>query len=293
MPVAPHSYWRSMLFVPGDRPDRFGKALASGADAVCLDLEDGVGPANKQLARQQMRIFLESPNPLGAARAVRTNAVATDLGAADLADIGSLPLRPDAVLLPKVESTAACRTAAAALGDAMPLVALLESVAGLREAHAIAAAPNVTRLMFGSGDYSAEVGCSMVPAGLAYARGQVVQAAAAAKIEAMDGAWLTFDDVDGLAAECDLARAMGFTGKPALHPGQIETIHRAFTPDEEAIRRAQGVAEAYRAAGGGVAMFEGRMLDAPIVRHAERVLALAGRRAAAAPAQSTTQKDKT
>jgi (S)-citramalyl-CoA lyase len=266
--------WRSILFAPATRPERFGKAVAAGADAVVLDLEDSVPPAEKAQAREKIRSYLESrPSDGGPALAVRINSIMSAEGLRDLLAILDTGARPDAVLLPKVEAPDQVILAANILGT-IALVPLIETIAGLRAADAIARA-GAAMLGFGSGDYAAEVGCAMSAAALASPRTHLVQAAAQAGIACFDGAWLSLDDIEGLDADCALARDMGFCGKPALHPRQVVPINRAFTPDAEAVAEAAAIVAALEAAGGGVAVHRGRMLDAPVVRQAERVLALA------------------
>lgn len=263
--------WRSVLFVPADRPDRFAKALAAGADAVCCDLEDAVKPASKPMAREQIRIFLTGSSDV--ARIVRVNDIRTPDGLRDLLMLADLDLAADAVWLPKTESRAACEIALSALGGATPVVALIETVAGLRNADAVAATPGVAGLVFGSADYSAELGCAMSEAALAVPRAMILQAAASAGVPAWDGAWADLADDEGLAVDARLGSELGFVGKPALHPRQVAEINTAFTPSQARIEHARGVVAASNAAGGGVATWAGKMLDAPVVRMAERVLA--------------------
>lgn len=273
MTVAP-IVCRSILFVPGNRPDRFGKALNAGSDAVCFDLEDAVAPDAKAAGREQIRTFLETSAPSGVARIVRINDIASIDGLRDLLAV-SEGARVDAVWLPKVESAAVCVIARAALGgdQAPAIIALIETVVGLRDIHAIATTPGVTGLVFGSADYCAQVGCAMTSAALAVPRSMVVQAAAGAGIVAYDGAWLDLQDDDGLARDAAEGAMLGFVGKPALHPRQVAAINAAFSPSSEQLERARGIVRVSTEAGGGVAVFAGRMLDAPIVRMAERVLA--------------------
>lgn len=268
------SVWRSVLFVPADRPDRFAKALASGADAVCCDLEDAVRPASKALAREQIRSFLALESTV--ARIVRINDIMGLDGLRDLVMLASLPSPPDAVWLPKAESRPACEIVISALGSATPVVALIETIAGLRNADEIAATAGVVGLVFGSADYSAELGCAMSDAALAVPRAMILQAAAAGRIPAWDGAWADLADEAGLIADARRGAELGFVGKPALHPQQVAAINAAFTPSSAQIEHAQGVLASSAAAGGGVATYAGKMLDAPVVRLAERTLAAAG-----------------
>lgn len=268
------SVWRSVLFVPADRPDRFAKALASGADAVCCDLEDAVRPASKILAREQIRTFLTGSSAV--ARIVRVNDIMRLDGLRDLLMLANLDLAADAIWLPKTESRAACEITIAALSGATPVVALIETVAGLRNADAIASTPGVSGLVFGSADYAAELGCAMSEAALAVPRATILQAAAAAGVPAWDGAWADLADEAGLDADACRGAELGFVGKPALHPRQVAAINAAFTPSADQIEHARGVLAASADAGGGVATYAGKMLDAPVVRLAERTLAAAG-----------------
>lgn len=266
--------WRSILFAPATRPDRFGKAIAAGADAVALDLEDSVPPHGKAHAREKIRSYISHrPADGGPALAVRVNGVTSAEGLRDLLAILDLAAKPDAVLLPKVESPQQVVLAGNILGT-IPIVPLIETVDGLRAADAIARA-GAKLIGFGSADYAAEVGCAMSAAALASPRAHLVQAAAGAGVAALDGAWLALHDAEGLAADCALARDLGFCGKPALHPAQVDPINRAFTPDAGAVAEAAAIVAALAQAGGGVAVHRGRMLDAPVIRQAERVLALA------------------
>lgn len=269
--------WRSLLFAPATRPDRFEKAAGAGADAVCLDLEDSVPPDSKAAARAQIEPYLAlSQSASGSALTVRINALKGADGLRDLLAIADAAIAPSAVLIPKVESPEQVGLAAALLATrGVHIVALIETVTGLRSADAIAKAAGTDLLMFGSGDYAGEVGCTMSAAALAAPRAHLVQAAASAGIACLDGAWLAIRDEAGLIADCAVARDLGFCGKPALHPDQIDLINRAFTPAEEAVADARAIIEAVRHAGGGVAVHRGRMLDAPVVRQAERVLVLA------------------
>jgi citrate lyase beta subunit len=267
------SAWRSVLFVPADRPDRFAKALASGADAVCCDLEDAVGPDAKSTAREQIRTFLSIDTTT--ARVIRLNDLKRLDGLRDLLMLAELDVVPDAVWLPKAESAAACEIVHAALGAAIPLIALIETVSGLRQADRIAATQGVAGLVFGSADYAAELGCAMTQTALAVPRARVLEAAAAAGCPAWDGAWADLNDEGGLSNDARLGAELGFVGKPALHPRQVNAINAAFTPSPEQVEQARGVLAASAVAEGGVATFRGKMLDAPVVRLAERTLAAA------------------
>ena len=231
---------RSLLFVPAIRPDRFSKALDAGADAVCFDLEDSVAPTEKVQARSNIPIYLSLA--VGSClKAIRVNSIMGADGVRDLMALAEAPQGCDALLIPKVESVDVVRLAASLLQNrSIPIIALIESIAGLRMAEAIARLPEVEMLCFGSADYAAEIGCSTSERALAAPRAAITQAAAAAGIGCLDGAWLQINDGPGLAEDCTLALDMGFSGKPAIHPGQIAAINKAFSPNTVTNRTSQG-----------------------------------------------------
>lgn len=270
------------LYVPGDRPERFGKAVASGADVVIIDLEDAVAPARKDEARENAVAYLRE-RPDGGVLHVRVNDPATARGRDDLAAVADLA---DAVRLPKVESTAVLDALTGA-----PAYALLESAAGIVNAHEIAAHPRVAGVALGEQDLANELGIADEQA-MNHLRLQVVLAAAAAGLPPVPmSVYPDVKDEAGLLASCRAGRAIGLFGRTAIHPRQIPAIRRAFRPgEEETARAAEIVAAAERAeqAGlGAVALPDGRFVDAPVVARARRTLALA-RHLAEPPAQTGT-----
>ena len=279
---------RSVLFVPGDRPDRCDKAMVAGADAVCVDLEDAVGPAAKAGARDSVAAFLakwrERPPAAGPGRArrtpviVRVNDPDSEEGQRDAASLAGGP-RPDAFMIPKVTAADGIRSAQQLLGEDIPLFPIIETAAGLENAVQIgAASPAVAALMFGGFDLSAELGAKPEWEPLLYARSWVVHAAALSRLDTIDMPSRDFRDVTRLHAEAEKARRLGFTGKVAIHPAQIPVIHEVFTPSPEEVEQARRILEADRAADGGAVSLDGRMVDRPVVEAARRVLARKGAR---------------
>ena len=275
--------FRSILFVPGDRPERYAKALASGSDAVCIDLEDAVAPGRKADARASAARFLATrPRPSPAADeppvsrpgiVVRVNDPGSEEGRLDAAALATCP-PPDAFMIPKVAAAHGIRGAQRLLGEDMPLLPIVETAAGLEYALQIgAAAPAVAALVFGGFDLSAELGAEPGWEPLLYARSRVVHAAALAGIPAIDMPSRAFRDLSGLRTEAERARRLGFTGKVVIHPAQIPVIHDVFAPSPEEVERARRIVEADRAAGGGVVAVDGKMVDRPVVAAARRVLA--------------------
>ena len=277
---------RSLLFVPAVRPDRFPKALATGADAVCIDLEDGVAPDAKETARAQALALLAGRGPSAAEVSLRINDAKTALGRTDLAELVESGARPDALMLPKVAGAGEIRAVDAALargGGALPLIVQIETAAGLLAAAGIAAAsPNVSAVFFGAIDLSADLGCAVEWEALLYARSRVVLAAAAAGVSALDSPFMDVPAVDALAGETRRVRRMGFTGKAAIHPTQVPVIQAAFAPTAAETAWARRIVAAYERQQGGVLLVDGQLIERPVVRSARRTLRIAERLGAAA-----------
>ncbi len=272
MPASPSDALRLArmvaLFVPASRPDRFGKALASGADRVILDLEDAIGVAEKASARKA----LAAACPPGVI--VRINASGTPWHDEDVAVVRSLPAA--AVMLPKSEDPDTVAAVAAALGGAVPLVALIESAVGLAAARAIARVPQVVRLAFGSIDFSADLGCTESREALLSARSEVVLAARlAGQGGPIDGVTTRIDHDDAIKADAAHAAGLGFAGKLCIHPRQVAPACAGLAPPEEDVAWARGILAAL-AAGGSVVKVDGAMVDTPVRLRAERILARAG-----------------
>lgn len=278
---------RSILFVPGTRQDRFAKAMNAGADAVVFDLEDSVEAGQKPQARVLVAEFLATPGT-GALRLVRINAARTPDGEADL-EFFSGTGGYDGVLLPKVDSADAVEEVARVFarrprpGAVPPLLLLLETPRAILRAAEIAAADAaVAALLFGAEDFTASLAVERTTDGeeLSFARSQIVLAAAAAGADAIDAVCTDLNDADSLRRDCQRARALGFRGKMAIHPRQVDVINDVFTPaaaDVDRARRLIDTYEASRAQGQGVTTMDGRMVELPIVERARRTLALAAR----------------
>jgi citrate lyase subunit beta/citryl-CoA lyase len=281
---------RSLLFVPGDRPERFAKAAASGADAVILDLEDAVVQERRPQARRDIAQWLASPE-----RAVpvwvRINPVATPDALVDLAAI--IAGRPDGIVLPKARDgadvhrvdhwlealEAQCSHARGSIG-LLPLIT--ESAGALLRAASFTALPaRVVGLTWGAEDLAADLGASANRTAegdyeftFALARSFCLLAAAAAGVPAYDTIDVEFRDGAAVVRRARASRRQGFVGKLAIHPSQIAPIHAAFNPTAEEVARAERVIAAFAAApGAGAVAFEGGMLDKPHLRQAERILA--------------------
>ena len=266
MPDLPRSY----LFVPGDRPERFEKAVASGADCTVLDLEDAVLPEAKEKARSLVREWLQ----LGGRAAVRINSIGTKWHSDDL-ELAALP-GVMAIMLPKAEAHDQIAAMASALPAGVPLIPIIESAAGLLDARAVAALPGVQRLAFGSVDYGNDVGISAEDdQALLFARSTIVVASAAAGIgEPVDGVTLALADERRLRADVELARRLGMGGKLCIHPQQVATVNAGFTPTSEEVAAARRIVAAAQASGAhGAIQLDNKMIDRPIVERSIRILA--------------------
>ena len=253
---------RSWLFAPGDRPERFGKAAASGADAVILDLEDAVAPGRKPVARDQVGQYLTSNRAF-----VRINAAGTEWHDDDLRMVTSAPGLLG-IVLPKSDSADVVTSVAEAL--TAPLVTLIESALGVQNAPAIAA--QATRLAFGNLDFSLDAGTGNDETALLYARSVLVLASRAAGLPGpIDGVTTSIDDPAIAARDAAHGRNLGFAGKLCVHPNQVSVVNSAYSYDSATVDWACRVVRAAGASGGAAVRVDGQMIDKPRLELAQRV----------------------
>ena len=267
----------SFLFVPATRPERFGKAMDSGADMVIADWEDAVAPADKEGARQALAQAVEALEGTQRARLlVRINAEGTPWHAEDLRALTQLvEMGVAGVVVSKAERAQTLHAVARAAGAQAALLPLIESVAGLDAAATLAAAPQVVRLAFGHLDFQVDAGmaCGQDEEELLPVRMALVLASRRAGIgAAVDGVTVDTRNPERLAQDAARARRMGFGGKLCIHPAQVPVLHAAFDPDEAAVAHALRVQQALQQAGGGVCVLDGRMVDAPVLAQAQQTL---------------------
>jgi len=262
---------RSYLFVPADRPERYAKALASGADAVIVDLEDAVAASAKDGARAALAAWLDGG---GAGVAVRINDAASAWFDADLSLVARAGVA--AVVVPKAERAVDLARVRAAAPHA-PVVALIETAAGVDGVREIARAPGVARLAFGSIDLALDLGIEEDASGgdeLLVFRSALVLASRLANLAApIDGVSTAIDDAAAVEADTRRARRLGFGAKLCIHPRQLGAVHAAFVPSADELAWAGRVVAAAEHAGGGAVAVDGRMVDRPVLARAHALLA--------------------
>jgi citrate lyase subunit beta / citryl-CoA lyase len=260
---------RSYLFVPGNRPDRYDKACATRAHAVIVDLEDAVPPGDKSGARASLCNWLSPEHPVF----VRVNAPDSewfddDVRACALPGVA-------AIVVPKAERADDIARIGSVCAEA-PVFPLVETAQGLWHALAIARAPNVEALLFGSLDFQADVGTT--DDDLLYARSRIVLVSRVAGIAApVDGVTQAIDDLELLRRDCHRSRQLGFVGKVCIHPSQIDIVNGCFSPSVEEVEWAEKVVAAFASARGNAVLVDGRMVDRPVLLKAQAILDECGR----------------
>lgn len=278
---SPLTLARSFLFVPANRPERYAKALASGAGAVIIDLEDAVAPDAKPAARTQLaEAFAGIPAAQRARLLVRINGVGTSWHDEDLQLLAQLCHQSQGalagVLVPKVESVSVLSHVAHCVGHSCALLPMLESAAGLAALDALAHGPQVARLVFGNLDFQADLGMACAPdePELQPVRLSLVLASRRANlVPPVDGVTPGTGDTVQLQLDAERCRRGGFGAKLCIHPNQVAVVNTALRPTVQELDWAQRVLDTYRSAGGGVFTLDGRMVDAPVLRMAQRLLA--------------------
>jgi citrate lyase beta subunit len=277
---------RALLYVPGDDFYKIEKAISLGVDCICMDLEDGVAANRKEQARATIRQALQNLDFGASEYLVRINPVGSGLEILDLEF--TLPGRPQGIVVPKLESGDQLRWVSDRISEAEMysnstpgstiIIAIVETARGiLNLPEIIDAEPRLQALIFGAEDFANDLGATRTPDGweVFYARSAIVTHTAAADLQAIDQVYVDFNDTDGLIRDARQGANMGFSGKQIIHPKQVQPVQEVFTPSDEAIARAKKIIEAsksYEEVGKGAFALEGRMIDAPIIKSAQRVI---------------------
>jgi len=265
--------FRTLLFVPGTRKDRFDKAVMAKPDSVCIDLEDSVPMDLKDEARSAAMQYLQTCKfnlPIG----IRINDIYSLDGLLDLVELATRGVHPSFVMLPKTKGPHEVTQVRSVLGEhCCPIWAIIESPDGVSNASNIASSLRQDGgIMFGGADYAASIGSDMTWEALYHARGVLINAAGANGCATLDMPYLDVRAEAHLRDETERSKAMGFTGRACIHPIQIKPISEIFTPSEQDLSKAEKVVAAYENAAGGAALLDGKLIDKPIWLSAKRIL---------------------
>lgn len=269
-------HYRSQLFVPGNRPDRFEKACQTDADLVCIDLEDAVGPNDKDTARETVIEWLGQTSHKHVS--LRINSLDTESGHADIKALRDSGLKLPFVMVPKVASRSNINDLDGQLPDTLgPFFAIIESAEGLLNSAEIFSHSRVKLGMYGAVDYAGDVDCDLSWETHMFARSKLVMEAHVHDVLLFDVPHIDVRDLEACETTTRKAKALGIHARSAIHPAQIERIHSAFKPLENELEYAKAVIAAYKAAKGNVVLLNGKFIEAPVVKRAQRVIALSAR----------------
>jgi (S)-citramalyl-CoA lyase len=273
---------RSFIFSSGLKPEMFPKALASGTDIVCVELEDGIAPKDKAEARRKaLQLFETAQADDGVERIVRINSMREAFGIADVQAILVSKTPPPALMIPKVrtaDEVVMLDNLLSEAGHDTRLHIIIETNAGLEACYDIAhCSARIDALFFGGVDMAAELRCDNAWEPLLYARSRVVHAAASAGLDVIDVPFLDLNDHEGMVVAARQARALGFSGKGSIHPKQIAALNEVFTPSADEIARARRIIKTFEKADTGLVVIDGKLIEKPVLRDMYRILAIAER----------------
>ena len=274
---------RTFIFSPGLNPDMFPKAIASGTDIVCVELEDGVAPKDKDAARERgLSLFEDAAHAdTDVECVVRINSVRESFGLADVTAVLETDTPPPVLMMPKVRTPDEVVWLDGLLterGHPTQLQVIIETNQALEAAYDIAhCSPRINALFFGGVDMAAELRCANAWEPLLYARSRVVHAAASAGIDAIDVPYLDLEDLDAMVVAARQAKELGFSGKGAIHPKQIAALNAVFTPSDDEIDEARRIIDTFEAADTGLVVIDGKLIEKPVLRDMYRVLSIAER----------------
>ena len=271
---------RSFIFTPGLQPEMFPKALASGADMVCIELEDGIAMKDKDEARKntiEALKSLEVKNDIELV--VRVNCQRTKFGLLDLEAFISSKLKIKAIMLPKVKTPDEIKFIDDLLTDCnldTDLHVIMETNEALQNIYEIAhSSKRIVALYFGGVDMAAELRVPNSYENLLYARSKLVHAGASVGIDVIDVPYLDLEDMDGMKKEAELVRDLGFTGKGSIHPKQINVLNEIFTPSKEEISKAKKIVDQFSESDTGLVVIDGKLIEKPVLREMQRKILIA------------------
>lgn len=273
---------RSFIFTPGLKPEMYPKALACGADIVCVELEDGIAAHDKATARERaLKLFDQPQADDGVERIVRINSIRESFGIADVNAVLESQTPPPALMMPKVKTpdeVVLLDNLLSERGHETRLHIIIETNAGLEAAFDIAhASKRIDGMFFGGVDMAAELRCDNAWEPLLYARSRVVHAAASAGLDVVDVPFLDLDDPKGMVVAAQQAKTLGFSGKGAIHPKQIAAINEVFTPSSDEITKARHIIKTFEEANTGLVVINGKLIEKPVLRDMQRIVAIANR----------------
>ena len=271
---------RSFIFTPGLNPDMFPKAIASGADMVCIELEDGIAIKDKDEARKNTIEALKSLEvKSGVELVVRVNCQRTKFGLLDLEAFISSKLKVKAIMLPKVKTPDEIKFIDDILTDCnldTDLHVIMETNEALQNIYEIAhSSKRIVALYFGGVDMAAELRVPNSYQNLLYARSKLVHAGASVGIDVIDVPYLDLEDMDGMKKEAELVRDLGFTGKGSIHPKQINVLNEIFTPSKEEISKAKKIVDQFSESDTGLVVIDGKLIEKPVLREMQRKILIA------------------
>jgi len=269
---------RSFIFCPGNKPDMIPKALSSGADMVCIDLEDAIITEHKSISRSKtIKAFEEITIPKGVETLIRINDVNSKDGLEDINAILNSKNTASGLMLPKIQNVEEIIDLERKIKESnksLNLHIIIETNKGLENAWNIAHSCSLIKsLLFGGVDMSADLGCNGDWFSLLYARSRVVHAAAGAEIDSIDVPFLNLEDMEGMKNEAQKSKNLGFSGKGSIHPKQIEYLNKVFTPSEEEVLYANKVIKAFNEASDGLVVVDGKLIEKPVLRTALKTIA--------------------
>ncbi len=276
---------RALLYMPGDDRRKIEKSLTLGVDCICMDMEDGVALNRKAEARASITLALRDLDFGNAEKLARINAVGSGFEQSDLTEV--LHQHPDGIVIPKVEAPEQIQWASEIIEatelargwgvNSIRILVLVETAKGILNLKEIASHPRLDAIIFGGEDFAASIGATRTPEAteLLYARSAIVTACAAYDLQAIDIVAIDFKNPEALRAEAEFGAKLGYSGKQIIHPAQVEPVQVAFTPSGAAITSAQYLVaafEMYQAQGTGTFALDGKMIDMPLLKNAQKVL---------------------